>query len=93
MRYMIVGAIVLSTALLAACTHIYISPTNEEDDPFGVSVQTSNSTNIMGSQNVQKDDKAGRGDVSGHKGNTDQKSTATPTVVVPITSPIGSPQK
>lgn len=91
MTYMIVAAIILSTALLAACTQIYIKPTNEKDQPFGVSVQTSNSTNVLGSQNVQKDDKAGRGDVTGHKGNTDQEARATPTVVVPITSPIGKP--
>jgi len=83
--YLICGALILST--LVACTQIFIRPTNEKDEPFGVSVQTSNSTAIMSSQNVQKDDKAGRGDVTGHKGDTAQKATAVPSVVLPLPMP------
>lgn len=83
MTYLLAGAVVLAVAILAACTHIYITPKNETDESFGVSVQSSNSTNILGSQNVQKDDTAGRGAIDKRQnGDKPQSAEAAPTAVL-----------
>jgi len=77
--------------LLAACTVIHVSMRPGEGDgagePSGVSVQTSNSTTLLGSQVVEKGDQAGRGEVERGSNDGDNKSAAVPTVTVPVKLP------
>lgn len=76
--------------LLAACTviHVGLNPGEEGADPPAVNIQTSNSTSVLGSQNVAKDDKAGKGDLNSNKGETSQKAEAKPTTVIAPTIPL-----
>jgi len=76
---------------LTACTVIHVAMTPGEGDgagePSAVSVQTSNSTTLLGSQVVEKGDQAGRGEVARGSNDGDNKSTAVPTVTVPVKMP------
>ncbi len=90
MTYMVIAALVLSTALLVACTQVFISaePSQPGEIVPSINVQTTDSVNVMGSQNVSSQDKEARGDAI-DRGSTKQTADATPTVTVPINNPIG----
>ena len=77
--------IVTTALLLVACTAVYVG----DDQKSPVNVQTSNSTEILGSQNVDKEDKESAGDIKAPKGSGAQGATSTPTVTVPINNPLG----
>ena len=68
--------------LLAGCTLVYIGPANAP-----VNVQTSNSTDVLGSQNVAKDDTEATGDVSDGDGASTQGAQSTPTATIQL--PVG----
>ena len=91
MTYVLIAALFLSTALLVACTNIFLSfdPGQEGEVPPAVSIQTANNTSVLSAQNTQKDDKASRGDSTSSKGDSRQEATSVP--VVPITAPISLP--
>ena len=85
MIYVLGAVVIVTSVILVACTAIYIDPKGEAP----ITVQTSNSTNAIGSQNVAKDDTQTDGDVQDGDGTSSQGATATPTITVPINNPVG----
>lgn len=87
MAYLLCVAIISMALLLGACTFITVNLGGKEGefDPAPLNIQSSNSTSIMSSQNVKKDDMAGKGAVStGDQAETSQGALSTPTLSVPL---------
>ncbi len=74
MRILLAGSVLA----LAGCTMVYIEPFGEAP----VTVQTSNSTDVLGSQNVAKDDTDASGDVSDGDGASTMGASSIPTATV-----------
>lgn len=86
-----IALIAVIAIALAGCTVIRLNfePGIDGEEPPAVNIQTSNSTAVLSAQNLQKDDKAGRGDLNSTKGDSPQKATSVP--VIPITAPVSFP--
>ena len=82
MNYVLIGLIAL---MMVACTVINVTPSGDDKDrPAAVSIQTSTSGNVLGSQNNDNSPKAARGNADSNDSKGGQKAETTS--VIPITT-------
>lgn len=86
MTYLLAGTVFVAAIVLAACSLIYVESTGQQP----VNIQTTDPTNVLGSQNVTSADRASRGSAHGDI-TTDATADSVPTVTVPINNPVTLP--
>lgn len=84
MTYMLAAVVVIASIILVACSVIYVESAGEQP----LNIQTTDPTNVLGSQNVTSADRAARGSAHGDI-KTDATADSVPTVTIPINNPVG----